>query len=175
MIKYFRSIKERDPAARHALQIFLTYPGVHAIFWYRIAHFLFKMKLKLIAEIISAFVRFFTLIEIHPGALIGKRLFIDHGCGVVIGETTIIGDDCTIYQGVTLGGAVTSARIKRHPTLGNRVIIGAGAKIIGNITIGDDAKVGAGSIVLSDVPNGSVARGPKSNIIIKSDQNLSSL
>ena len=166
MIKYIKSIKARDPAARHFLQIIFLYPGVHALFWYRIAHFFFKIKLKFIAEMISMMVRFFTQIEIQPGAKIGKRLFIDHGSGVVIGETTIIGDEVTIYQGVTLGSN-TPKKGKRHPTIGNRVMIGAGSKIIGDIHIGDDAKIGAGSVVVNDVPPQGIAIGPKAQILIK--------
>lgn len=166
MIKYLRSIKQRDPAARNFIQIILLYPGVHAVFWYRIAHFLYKNKLKLIGEAISMIVRFCTQIEIHPGATIGKRLFIDHGSGTVIGATTIIGDDCTIYQNVTLG-SVSPIKGKRHPTLKDRVMVGAGAKIIGNITIGDDVKIGACAVVLSDVPPKGVAIGYKATIINK--------
>lgn len=169
MIKYLRSIKKRDPAARHFFQIILFYPGVHAFFWYKIAHFFFQIKLKLIAEMISFIVRMMTQIEIHPGALIGKRLFIDHGSGTVIGETTIIGDDCTIYQGVTLGSVILE-KVKRHPTLGNRVIVGSGAKVIGNISIGDDAKIGAGAVVLNDVPPKGIAIGYKATIINKNNE-----
>ena len=160
MIKYLKSIKLRDPAARNYLQIILLYPGVHALFWYKVSHFLWKIKFKLIAELISSITRIFTGIEIHPGAIIGKRLFIDHGTGVVIGETSIIGDDCTIYQGVSLGGT-GKERGKRHPTLGNNVMVGAGAKILGNITIGDNAKIGANTVVLSDVPPASTVVGFK--------------
>ena len=165
MIKYIKSIKERDPAARHFCRS-SSLSGVHALLWYRIAHFFFKIKLKLLAEMISMIVHFFTQIEIHPGATIGKRLFIDHGSGVVIGETAIIGDDVTIYQGVTLGSN-TSKKGKRHPTIGNRVMIGAGAKIIGDIHIGDDAKIGAGSVVVNDVPPQGIAIGPKAQILVK--------
>lgn len=160
MIKYFKSIKERDPAARHFLQIILTYPGVQAMFFYRIAHFFYLIKLKLIAEIIMYIVKMITNIDIHPAAKIGKRLFIDHGLGVVIGATTIIGDDCTIYQGVTLGGRGHETG-KRHPTLGNNVLVGAGAKILGNINIGNNAKIGANAVVLHDIGEGKTAVGPK--------------
>jgi len=164
MIKFFRSIKKRDPAARHFLQIILFYPGVHALFFYRIARFFYVIKLKLIAEMIMFFVRLFTQIEIHPGAKIGKRLFIDHGSGVVIGQTTVIGDDCTIYQGVTLGGRGTGPG-KRHPTLGNNVLIGTGSKVLGGITLGDNVKVGANTVVLTDVPNDKTIVGVKGKVI----------
>lgn len=161
---YFKSIKRRDPAARHWLQIILCYPGVHAVFWYRIAHFFWIIKLKLIAEIITFLTRMFTNIEIHPGAKIGKRLFIDHGTGVVIGETTIIGNDVTMYHGVTLGGT-GSAHVKRHPTIEDGVMIGCGAKVLGNITIHKNAKIGANATVLTDVPEGATVIGKKGVII----------
>ena len=151
---------ERDPAARHFIQIILTYSGVQAMFFYRIARFFYIIKLKLIAEIIMYIVKIITHIDIHPGAKIGKRLFIDHGIGVVIGATTIIGDDCTIYQGSTLGGR-GHERGKRHPTLGNNVLVGAGAKILGNITIGDNAKIGSNTVVLHNVSEGKTIVGPK--------------
>lgn len=153
MIKYLKSIKLRDPAARNYLQIILLYPGVHALFWYKVSHFLWKIKFKLIAELISSITRIFTGIEIHPGAIIGKRLFIDHGHGVVIGETTIIGDDCTIYQGVTLGSNKFDKE-KRHPTIKNNVIIGSHAQIIGNIIINDDVVIGANAIVTKNIDKG---------------------
>ena len=146
-----RSIKQRDPAAGSCIEIFLLYPGVYALFWYRIARFFYKIRFRFTAKLICYTTRFFTGIEIHPGAKIGKNLFIDHGHGVVIGETAIIGDNCTIYQGATLGGTGKEHN-KRHPTLGNNVIIGAGAKVLGNITLGDNVKVGANSVVLRDVP-----------------------
>lgn len=149
---YFKSVKKRDPAARNYLQIILTYPGVHALFYYRIAHFFYLIKLKLISEIITYVARFLTHIEIHAGAQIGKRLFIDHGAGVVIGETAIIGDDCLMYHGVTLGGRKFE-KIKRHPTIGKNVMIGTGAKILGNVIVGDNVQVAANAIILGDVPN----------------------
>ncbi len=161
--KYWKSIKQRDPAARHFLQIILTYPGVHALFWYRIAHFFFKIHLKLIAEIITFFVRNILNIEIHPGAKIGKRFFIDHGTGVVIGETSIIGDNVTMYHGVTLGGHGTE-KGKRHPTVLNNVMIGAGATVLGAITIGNNVKIGANATVLQDVPDDSTVIGVKGTI-----------
>lgn len=164
MFKYFASIKERDPAARHFLQILFLYPGVAALFYFRIAHFLYNIKLKFLGELIMVLVRFFTQIEIHPAAIIGKRLFIDHGNGVVIGETAKIGDDCTIYQGVTLGGT-GHEKTKRHPTLGNRVLVGAGSKILGPIMIGDDVKIGANTVVLHSIENMQTVVGIKGKVV----------
>ena len=149
---FFKSIKNRDPAARCALEILLFYPGVHALIWHRIAHFFYKIHLRFIATWLSYTCRFFTGIEIHPGATIGKNLFIDHGSGVVIGETSVIGDNCTIYQNATLGGTGKEHN-KRHPTLLDNVVVGAGARILGNITVGNNVKVGANSVVLKDVPD----------------------
>jgi len=145
------SMKKRDPAARSLLEIILCYPGLHALFFHRIAHILWNYKLYLIARFVSHISRFLTAIEIHPAAKIGKRFFIDHGVGVVIGETAEVGDDVFIYHQVTLG-ATTSKKIKRHPTIGNGVIIGAGAKLLGPINVGKEAKIGANSVVVSDVP-----------------------
>ena len=136
-----RSIFERDPAARSTAEVLLTYPGLHAVWSHRVAHRLWRWRLKLIARILSQLTRWLTGIEIHPGATIGERFFIDHGMGVVIGETAEIGDDCTLYHGVTLGGT-SWERAKRHPTLGKNVVVGAGAKILGPIMIGDNARVG---------------------------------
>lgn len=161
--KYFKSIKERDPAARHFLQILLCYPGVHALIWYRIAHFFWRIHFKLLAELITYLVRCHINIEIHPGATIGKNFFIDHGTGVVIGETTIIGSNCTLYHGVTLGGHGTEHG-KRHPTVLDNVMIGAGATVLGNITIGNDAKIGANATVLQDVPDGATVIGVKGTV-----------
>jgi serine O-acetyltransferase len=141
---------EKDPAARNRLEVLLTYPGVHALWGHRIAHFLWNHKLKLLARIHANNVRRSTGIEIHPGAKIGRRFFIDHGMGVVIGETTIIGDDVMLYHDVTLG-ARSQDRGKRHPTIGNRVIIGAGARVLGNVLVGDGAKIGANSLVTADL------------------------
>lgn len=155
---YFKSVKQRDPAARHYLQIILTYPGVKILICYRIAHFFWKIKLKLIAEIIMYIGRFITHIEIHPGAQIGKRLFIDHGCGVVIGETSIIGDDVIIYHGVTLGGRKFD-HVKRHPTVGSNVMIGTGARILGNVTVGSNVNIAANATILKDVPDGETVIG----------------
>ncbi len=149
---FFQSIKQRDPAARNSLEIFLLYPGVHALIGYRISHFFYKLKLKFLARFIMNCTRFRTGIEIHPAASIGKNLFIDHGMGVVIGETSVIGDNCTIYQGATLGGT-GKEHSKRHPTLGDNVVVGAGAKVLGNIVIGNNVKIGANSVVLKDVPD----------------------
>lgn len=151
-VGFFQSIKQRDPAARNALEIFLLYPGVHALIWYRIARFFYKIKFKFVARWITSVTQSRTGIEIHPAAQIGKNLFIDHGTGVVIGETAVIGDNCTIYQGVTLGGTGKEHN-KRHPTLKDNVIVGAGAKVLGNITIGNNVKIGANAVVLKDVPD----------------------
>ncbi|MFA6843265.1 MAG: serine O-acetyltransferase [Bacilli bacterium] len=163
-MKYFQSIKDRDPAARHALQIFLFYPGFHVMFHFRIAHFFWKIHLKLIAEGIMYWARRRTNIEIHPAATIGKRLFIDHGTGVVIGETSVIGDDCTIYHGVTLGGTGHDA-VKRHPTIGNNVMIGTGSKVLGNIKVGNNVKIGADTVVLKDIPDNVTVIGSPGRII----------
>lgn len=149
---FFKSIKQRDPSARSSLEILLLYPGVHAVIWYRVAHAFHRIKLKFVARFVSTVVRLFTGIEIHPAAQIGKNLFIDHGMGVVIGETAVVGDNCTIYQGVTLGGTGKD-RNKRHPTIKDNVVVGAGAKVLGNITVGNNVKVGANSVVLKDVPD----------------------
>ena len=157
MKKYLDSIKARDPAAKSILSIVLTYPGVKAIFFYRIANFFYLAKFDLISRIISQTIRFFTGIEIHPGASIGKNLFIDHGMGVVIGETSIIGDNVTIYHAVTLGGISPSINSdsqrneKRHPTIGNDVVIGSGAQIIGPVKIGNRARIAANAVVVNDV------------------------
>jgi|TARA_B110000444_G_C18804394_1_gene579162 serine O-acetyltransferase len=144
-------MKKRDPAARSFLEIILCYPGLHALFFHRVAHVLWNYKLYLIARFVSHISRFLTAIEIHPAAKIGKRFFIDHGVGVVIGETAEVGDDVFIYHQVTLG-ATTSKKIKRHPTIGDGVIIGAGAKLLGPINVGKEAKIGANSVVVNDVP-----------------------
>lgn len=150
MMEDIKVIFERDPAARSIWEVFL-YPGLHAILWHRIAHFLYQQKFYFLARLISQAVRFFTGIEIHPGAKIGRGFFIDHGMGVVIGETTQIGDNVTLFQGVTLGGT-GKEKGKRHPTIGNNVTIAVGAKVLGNIKIGHNATIGAGSVVIRDVP-----------------------
>lgn len=158
-LKYdIENVMKNDPAARTKLEVLLLYQSIHVLIFYRIAHGLYKIKLFFLARLISQLGRFFTGIEIHPGAKIGKGLFIDHGMGVVIGETAEIGDNVTIYHGVTLGGTGKD-KGKRHPTLGNNVIIGCGAKILGPISIGDGAKIGANSVVLKDVPKGKTAVG----------------
>ena len=157
---------ERDPAAVSFWEVLLTYSGLHAIIFYRIAHRLLKMRVPILPRFISQFARHFTGIEIHPGATIGKGLFIDHGMGVVIGETSIIGDNVTLFQGVTLGGT-GKERGKRHPTLGNNVVAGTGAKILGNITIGDNVQLGANTVVIRDVPPNSTVVGVPGRIAKK--------
>lgn len=152
------AIKSRDPAARSTLEIVLVYPGFHALQLHKVASTLHHRGLRLLGRIVSHASRWLTGIEIHPGATIGKRLFIDHGMGVVIGETSIIGDDCTLYQGVTLGGT-GKQRGKRHPTLGDFVVVGVGAKILGDVTIGEHARIGGGAVVLRDVPAHTTAVG----------------
>lgn len=149
--KDIKAVKQRDPAARNLLEILLCYPGVHAIFWHRIAHGLWKAHLKLIARVISSWTRFFTGIEIHPGARIGPGFFIDHGMGVVIGETTEIGKNVTLYQGTTLGGTGKETG-KRHPTIGDSVVVATGAKVLGPFMVGARSKIGAGAVVLKEVP-----------------------
>jgi serine O-acetyltransferase len=153
-----RVVKERDPAARTTLEILLCYPGLHAVWFHRLAHALWQAGLKTAGRWLSHVARFLTGIEIHPAAVIGRRFFIDHGMGVVIGETTEIGHDVLLYQGVTLGG-VSLERTKRHPTLGNNIVVGAGARILGPVRIGDGARVGASSVVVSDVPPGATVVG----------------
>lgn len=158
-LKYdIENVMKNDPAARTKLEVLLLYQSIHVLIFYRIAHGLYKIKLFFLARLISQLGRFFTGIEIHPGAKIGKGIFIDHGMGVVIGETAEIGDNVTIYHGVTLGGTGKD-KGKRHPTIGNNVIIGCGAKILGPISIGDGAKIGANSVVLKNVPKGKTAVG----------------
>lgn len=157
-------IYENDPAAKNFLEVILCYPGLHALVAYRLAHKLYKWHIPLIPRMISYFTRIITGIEIHPGAKIGRRFFIDHGEGVVIGETTIIGNDVLVYQQVTLGGTGKESG-KRHPTLGNHVVVGAGAKVLGNITIGDNVRIGAGSVVIEDVPPHSTVVGVPGRIV----------
>ncbi len=153
-----------DPAARSYLEVLFCYPGLHAIWMHRIAHWLWNHNLKFLARFLSHISRFLTGIEIHPGAKVGRRVFIDHGMGVVIGETTEIGDDVLIYQGVVLGGT-SKEKKKRHPTIGNGVVIGAGAIVLGNITVGDNAKIGSGSVVIKDVPAGATVVGVPGRIV----------
>ena len=159
-----RAYQRRDPAARSRLEIFLLYAGVHATLYHRLAHFLYRHRLCFLARCISQWSRFWTGIEIHPGAAIGRRLVIDHGTGIVIGETTVIGDDVLLYQGVTLGGTGKDTG-KRHPTLGNNVMVGAGARVLGPITIHDNARIAAGAVVLQDVPANATAVGVPAQIV----------
>lgn len=161
-----KNIQQKDPAARNIFEVILLYPGFHALFFHRIAHFFYNIKLFFIARLISQLTRFFTGIEIHPGATIGKRLMIDHGMGIVIGETAVIGNDCVIYHQVTLGGT-GKEKLKRHPTIGNNVLIGAGAKLLGPINIGDNVKIGAGSVVLKSVEKNSTVVGVPEDRVIK--------
>jgi serine O-acetyltransferase len=166
MAEYLDSVIERDPATRSRFEVILCYPSVHAIFFHRVAHFFYRKQLIVIARVISQLNRFFTGIEIHPGAKIGKRLFIDHGMGVVIGETAEIGNDVTIYQEVTLGGTGKETG-KRHPTIGNNVVIASGAKILGPFKVGDDSKIGSGSVVLKEVPPNCTVVGVPGRVVIK--------
>jgi serine O-acetyltransferase len=156
--KEISAIFERDPAAKNFLEVLLTYSGLHALVFHRISNVFLKLRVPFFPRWISQLGRFFTGIEIHPGATIGNGLFIDHGMGVVIGETTIIGDNVTIYQGVTLGGT-GKEKGKRHPTIGNNVVVGAGAKVLGNITIGDNSYIGSNAVVIKDVPDNSTVVG----------------
>ena len=170
MFKMFKedieAIFEQDPAARSYLEVVLTYAGLHAIWSHRIAHAFYKKKLFFLARSISQISRFFTGIEIHPGAVIGKRFFIDHGMGVVIGETCEIGDNVSVYQGVTLGGT-GKEKGKRHPTIKNNVLIATGAKVLGSITVGENSKIGAGSVVLKEVPANSTVVGIPGKVVIQ--------
>ncbi|MBO1005837.1 serine O-acetyltransferase [Pseudogracilibacillus auburnensis] len=160
------TVFDQDPAARSSLEVILTYSGLHAIWTHRIARFFYKRKLYFIARVISQINRFFTGIEIHPGALIGRRFFIDHGMGIVIGETCEIGNNVTIYQGVTLGGT-GKEKGKRHPTVEDNALIATGAKVLGNIIIGKNSKVGAGSVVLKDVPPNSTVVGIPGRVVVR--------
>lgn len=162
--EHIRTIKREDPAAKSSLEILLCYPGLHAVLFHRVAHWFYRHKRWVIARLISQLSRLLTGIEIHPGAKIGERLFIDHGLGVVIGETAEVGDDVLLYQGVTLGGT-GNQRGKRHPTIGNRVVIGTGASVLGDIRIGDGAKVGAGSVVVHSVPEGATVVGIPGRVV----------
>jgi serine O-acetyltransferase len=165
LFDHIDSIISRDPAARTRLEVILCYPGLHAIWLHRIAHFLWKIGLKLLARIVSHTARFITGIEIHPAVVVGKRVFIDHGLGVVIGETTVIGDDCTIYQGVTLGGTSLYKGTKRHPTLEAGVVVSAGAKVLGGFVVGAGARIGSNAVVLKAVPAGATAVGIPARIL----------
>lgn len=158
------AFRDRDPAARSNAEVFLCYSGLHAIHYYRVANFFYRHNWKFLARAVSQWGRHHTGVEIHPAAKIGRRLVIDHGMGIVIGETAVIGDDCLIYHGVTLGGT-GKEKGKRHPTLGNHVVIGAGAKVLGGITIGDNSKIASGAVVLSDVPPNCTAVGVPARIV----------
>ncbi|MBC7420500.1 MAG: serine acetyltransferase [Bdellovibrio sp.] len=161
MIDFLKAYKNYDPAAKSYLEIFLLYPGPRAIFFHRIAHALYNIRLYFIARFIADISRSSTGIEIHPGAKLGRRLVIDHGVGCVIGETAEVGDDCILFHGVTLGGLKFDP-VKRHPTVGNRVLIGAGAKVLGPIKIGDDARIGANAVVMKEVSPGGIIVAPQS-------------
>ncbi len=164
LMETLSAYQRRDPAARSKLEIFLLYAGVHAIIYYRIAHGLYRCRLYFLARFVSQWARFWTGIEIHPGAIIGRRLVIDHGTGIVIGETAELGDDVLLYQGVTLGGTGKDVG-KRHPTLGNNVMVGAGARVLGPITVRDNSRIAAGAVVLQDVPEGATAVGVPAQIV----------
>ncbi len=166
-----KAVKDRDPAAKSAVEVVLLYPGLHALVFYRISHQLWEWKIPILPRWLSQMARFFTGIEIHPGAVIGSNLFIDHGMGVVIGETAIIGDNVLLYQGVTLGGTGKETG-KRHPTLGSNVVVGAGAKILGNITIGDNSYIGANAVVIKNVPANSTVVGIPGRITKQDGQKI---
>lgn len=159
-----KAYKERDPAARSSLEVFLLYPGIGAVIAHRVAHFLYVHRLRFLARCVSQWSRFCTGIEIHPGAKIGRRLVIDHGMGIVIGETAEIGDDVLLYQGVTLGGT-GKEHGKRHPTLGNNVLVGAGAKVLGPFRVGDNARIASGAVVLSAIPDNATAVGVPAKVV----------
>jgi len=165
------TVLERDPAAKSRTEVFLCYSGLHAVWFYRVNHWLWNHRLYLLARFSSQFARWLTQIEIHPGAKIGRRLFIDHGSGVVIGETAVVGSDVTLYQGVTLGGT-GKEHGKRHPTIEDEVVIGGGAKVLGNITIGRNCRIGAGSVVLRNVPEHSTVVGVPGHIIFRHGQRV---
>ena len=164
---------DRDPAARNRFEVLTTYPGVHALLWHRVSHFLWRIHLKWLARMLAQLSRLLSGIEIHPGAKIGRRFFIDHGMGVVIGETSVIGDDVTLYHGVTLGGTSWS-KGKRHPTLGNNVVVGAGAKVLGPITLFDGARVGSNAVVVKDVPENATVVGIPGHIVSVKEKDKSS-
>ncbi len=173
IIEDVRSVFARDPAARNVFEILTCYSGVQAVIFYRLTHFLWRYKLRWLARFISTFARWITGIEIHPGAVIGRRFFIDHGMGVVIGETAIIGDDCMLYHGVTLGGT-TWDKVKRHPTLKNGVVIGAGAKILGPITLGNNVRVGSNSVVVRSIDDNETVVGIPGRIVRKKAEDTDS-
>lgn len=165
-----KNIKEKDPAAKNLFYVILLYQGFHILIFHRIAHFFYQKKCYFLARLLSQLARFFTGIEIHPGAKIGRRLFIDHGMGIVIGETATIGNDCTIYHGVTLGGTGKD-KYKRHPDIGNRVMVGCGAKVLGPIQIGNDVKIGANTVVLKNVSDGKTVVGTSGREVNKKTEN----
>lgn len=169
-----RNMVEKDPAARNGVEVLICYPGIWALILHRPANWCYRHKIKLIARMISQLARWFTGIEIHPGATIGRRCFIDHGMGVVIGETTEVGDDVTIYQGVTLGGTGKDSG-KRHPTIGNRVVVSSGAKVLGPFKVGDDVKIGAGSVVLKEIPSNCTVVGIPGTIVKRNGQSTQDL
>ena len=171
IVEDIRAYKRNDPAARSAIQILLLYNGLHATFWHRVAHWLHVRKFCFLARCISEITKFFTGIEIHPGATIGRRLVIDHGTGIVIGETAEIGDDCLLYQGVTLGGTGKDVG-KRHPTLGNNVMVGSGAKVLGPFKVGDNARIAANSVVLREVPENATVVGVPGRVVRLSGEKL---
>ena len=158
-------IMENDPAARTKLEVFLLYPSIHVRIAHIFSHYLYKKKMFFLARLISQLARFFTGIEIHPGAVLGNGILIDHGMGVIIGETAVVGDRITIYHGTTLGGTGNEKGIKRHPTVGNNVMIGSGAKVLGNINIGSNSKIGANAVVLNDVPEGATVVGIPAKVV----------
>jgi serine O-acetyltransferase len=167
-----KSVFERDPAARSSFEVLTNYPGLHAIWWHRVSHKLWRAGWKWLARFFSTIARWLTGVEIHPGAKIGRRFFIDHGMGVVIGETAEIGDDVTLYHGVTLGGTSWNPG-KRHPTLGNGVVIGAGAKVLGPLVVGENARIGSNAVVVKDVPAGATVIGIPGRIVAKADVEVS--
>ena len=171
---HIQAIKREDPAAKSSLEILLCYPGLHAVMIHRVSSWFYRRKSYVVARLISHIARILTGIEIHPGAKFGKRLFIDHGFGVVIGETAEIGDDVLLYQGVTLGGT-GNERGKRHPTVGNRVVVGTGAAVLGNIKLGDDVRVGAGAVVVHSVPDGCTVVGIPGRVVKGIDRRLGTL
>lgn len=175
MFKYLKeeieAIKTRDPAARNSLEALICYPGLHAVIVHRFTHYLYKKKFFFASRVISNIARFFTGVEIHPGATIGRGVFIDHGMGVVIGETAIVGDMATIYQGVTLGGTGKDIG-KRHPTIGKNVVISSGAKVLGPFTVGDNSKIGAGAVVLKEVPPNCTVVGVPGRIVVKDNKKV---
>lgn len=171
ILEDIRAYKRNDPAARSGIEILLLYNGLHAMIWYRLAHWLHNHHCRFLARLFSQLAKFFTGIEIHPGAKIGRRLVIDHGTGIVIGETAEIGDDCLLYQGVTLGGTGKDLG-KRHPTLGNNVMVGSGAKVLGPFRVGDNARIAANSVVLREVPNNATVVGVPGRVVKISGEKL---